>query len=185
VQETRLVPLVWQSPHGRNCGAHRIRTGPRSGQRTSMADANEGLVTDQGPPPAVLRCANYQGFSVHANVAVRASDRKRLESLCKYAARPPLAHERLQETSGGRLVYRMKTPWRSGQTHVVMERIELIEKLAALVPRPRYHIVITVSLPPPRNGEGISFQIPLRLNSVHMIRTLKILSPQKTTLGHN
>jgi len=50
-------------------------------------------------------------------------------------------HERLQETSGGRLVYRMKTPWRSGQTHVVMERIELIEKLAALVPRPRYHIV--------------------------------------------
>jgi hypothetical protein len=35
----------------------------------------------------------------------------------------------------------MNTPWRSGQTHVVMERIELIEKLAALVPRPRYHIV--------------------------------------------
>jgi hypothetical protein len=121
--------------------ANRIRTGPRSGQRTSMADANKGPVTDQEPPPAVLRCANYQGFSVHANVAVRASDRKRLESLCKYAARPPLAHERLQETSGGRLVYRMKTPWRSGQTHVVMERIELIEKLAALVPRPRYHIV--------------------------------------------
>ena len=66
--------------------------------------------------------------------------------------------------------------------HVVMERIELIEKLAALVPRPRYHIVhyygvfITVSL---------SFQIPLRRNNVHMIRTLKILSPQKTTPGHN
>jgi hypothetical protein len=35
--------------------ANRIRTGPRSGQRTSMADANEGLVTDQEPPPAVLR----------------------------------------------------------------------------------------------------------------------------------
>lgn len=83
--------------------ANRIRTGPRSGHKTSMADGNGGLVTDQEPPPAVLRCANYQGFSVHANVAVRASDRKRLESLCKYAARPPLAHERLQETSGGRL----------------------------------------------------------------------------------
>jgi hypothetical protein len=131
--------------------ANRIRTGPRSGHKTSMADGNGGLVTDQEPPPAVLRCANYQGFSVHANVAVRASDRKRLESLCKYAARPPLAHERLQETSGGRLVYRMKTPWWSGQTHVVMERIELIEKLAALVPRPRYHIVshpVWYCLPP-------------------------------------
>jgi hypothetical protein len=89
--------------------ANRIRTGPRSGQKTSMADANEGLVTDQEPPPAVLRCANYQGFSVHANVAVRASDRKR--------------------------------PGGAARTHVVMERIELIGKLAALVPRPRYHIV--------------------------------------------
>jgi hypothetical protein len=28
-----------------------------------------------------------------------------------------------------------------GATHVVMVRIELIEKVAALVPRPRYHIV--------------------------------------------
>lgn len=118
-------------------------------------------------------------------MSVRASDRKRLESLCKYAARPPLAHERLQETSGGRLVYRMKTPWRRGQTHVVMERIELIEKLAALVPRPLYHIVHYYGVFAPRNGEGISFQIPLRRNNVHMIRTLKILSPQKTTLGHN
>ena len=80
----------------------------------------------------------------------------------------------------------MKTPWRSGQTHVVMERIELIEKLAALVRgRAITSFIITVSLPPPRNGEGISFQIPLRRNNVHMIRTLKILSPQKTTLGHN
>lgn len=56
-------------------------------------------------------------------------------------AQPPLAHERLQETSGRKLVYRMKTPWRSGATQVLMERIELLEKLAALVPRPRYHVV--------------------------------------------
>src|SRR5215831_16786413 len=27
--------------------------------------------------------------------------------------------------------------------------------------------------------------VPLRRNNVHMIRTLKILSPQKTTPGHN
>ena len=31
--------------------------------------------------------------------------------------------------------------WRNGATHVVMARLELIEKLAALVPRPRYHII--------------------------------------------
>jgi hypothetical protein len=119
----------------------KIRTGPRSGQKTSMTYDSGDPVIDQERPASGIRCANYQGFSVHANTAVRATDRKGLESLCKYAARPPLAHERLQETSTGNLVYRMKAPWRSGATHVVMERIELIEKLAALVPRPRYHIV--------------------------------------------
>jgi len=120
---------------------NKIRTGPRSGQKTSMAYGPGGPVIDQERPASGIRCADYQGFSVHANVAVRAADRKGLESLCKYAARPPLAHDRLEEASGGKLVYRMKTPWRNGATHVVMERIELIEKLAALVPRPRYHIV--------------------------------------------
>jgi hypothetical protein len=39
------------------------------------------------------------------------------------------------------LVYLIKMPWRNGATHVVMGRIKPIEKLAALVPRPRYHIV--------------------------------------------
>jgi hypothetical protein len=35
----------------------------------------------------------------------------------------------------------MKTPWRDGTTHVVMTDAELIEKLAALVPAPRFHLV--------------------------------------------
>jgi hypothetical protein len=37
--------------------------------------------------------------------------------------------------------YRMKTPWRDGTTHVVMSDAELVEKLAALVPAPRFHLV--------------------------------------------
>jgi hypothetical protein len=41
----------------------------------------------------------------------------------------------------GKPICRMKTTWRHGATHVVMERIQLLEKLAALVPRPRYHVV--------------------------------------------
>jgi hypothetical protein len=35
----------------------------------------------------------------------------------------------------------MKTPWRDGTTHVVMSDGELVEKLAALVPAPRFHLV--------------------------------------------
>ena len=37
--------------------------------------------------------------------------------------------------------YRMKTPWRDGTTHVIMSDGELVEKLAALVPAPRFHLV--------------------------------------------
>ena len=45
VQETRLAPLVWRSPHGRNCGA-------LSGSRTASGpDAAVGAV---GPPRPAL-----------------------------------------------------------------------------------------------------------------------------------
>jgi len=41
----------------------------------------------------------------------------------------------------GRLAYRLKTPWRDGTTHVVMEWRELLERLAPLIPPPRAHQV--------------------------------------------
>jgi hypothetical protein len=72
---------------------------------------------------------------------VPAHDRRRLERLCRYVARPPLALDRLEATSDGRLTYRLKTPWRDGTTHVVMERRELLERLAPLIPPPRAHQV--------------------------------------------
>src|SRR5213594_19437 len=55
--------------------------------------------------------------------------------------RPPLSVERLERLPGGRLAYRMKTPWRDGTTHVIISDSELVEKLAALVPAPRFHLV--------------------------------------------
>jgi hypothetical protein len=56
-------------------------------------------------------------------------------------ARPPLALDRLEAMADGRLAYRLKTPWRDGTTHVVMERHELLERLAPLIPPPRAHQV--------------------------------------------
>src|SRR5712691_10005278 len=41
----------------------------------------------------------------------------------------------------GRLLYRFKRPWRDGTTCVVMEPMELLEKLSALVPAPRSHLL--------------------------------------------
>jgi hypothetical protein len=80
-------------------------------------------------------------MSLHADVAVPANDRRRLERLCRYVARPPLANDRLEETSDGRVLLRLKAPWRDGTTHMLMERSELLERLVPLIPPPRAHQV--------------------------------------------
>jgi len=79
--------------------------------------------------------------SLHANVAVPARDRARLERLCRYVARPPIATERLSPLPDGRLLYALKRRWRDGTTHVTFEPLDLIEKLVALIPAPRAHTV--------------------------------------------
>jgi hypothetical protein len=65
----------------------------------------------------------------------------RLERLCRYAGRPPVATERLSLLPDGRLLYRLKRRWRDGTSHVILEPLKLIEKLAALVPPPRFRLV--------------------------------------------
>jgi len=37
-------------------------------------------------------------------------------------------------------VLKLKTPWRDGTTHLVMSPLEFMQRLAALVPRPRLHL---------------------------------------------
>ena len=75
------------------------------------------------------RCANVGGFSLHANVAVAASDRRGLEGLCRHTGRGPLATQRLSQRSDGRLAYRLKRPWSNGTTHIILDPQELIESL--------------------------------------------------------
>jgi len=53
----------------------------------------------------------------------------------------PSRTERLSRLDDGRLLYRLKHRWRDGTTHVVFTPQELVEKLAALVPPPRFHLV--------------------------------------------
>ena len=86
-------------------------------------------------------CAQYGGFSLHAKVKVAACARQRLEKLCRYVARPPIAQERLSVIGDGRVLYRLKRPYRDGSTHVLFEPMVFLERLAALVPRPRVHLV--------------------------------------------
>jgi hypothetical protein len=117
----------------------RIATGRRAGQQVlRFGDPSEAVILEDTPSPS---CATLGGFSIHAEVGVPARDRRRLEKLCRYVGRPPLASGRLSRMEDGRLLYRLKRRWRDGTTHVVFEPMELLEKLAALVPPPRIHQV--------------------------------------------
>ena len=84
--------------------------------------------------------ANHSGFSLEAGVAFRGFQRDKIEKLCRYIARPAVANERLSLNSQGQVVYHLKKPYSDGTTHIVMTPMELMEKLAALVPRPRIHL---------------------------------------------
>ena len=86
-------------------------------------------------------CADIDGFSLHAAVRCEAHDRKRLEQLCRYITRPALANERVQFNAAGQVELKLKTPWRDGTTHLVMSPLEFMQRLAALVPRPRLHLI--------------------------------------------
>ena len=52
-----------------------------------------------------------------------------------------MALERLEEAAHGDLVYTCTKPWSDGTTGMTLSPLELLEKLAALVPLPRVHLV--------------------------------------------
>jgi hypothetical protein len=91
--------------------------------------------------------AEAQGFSLHAGVQMAAADREGRERLFRYCARPSLSQERFSMLPDGRVAYALKKPGRRGATHRVMEPLELMARLAALVPPPwhpltRFHGVL-------------------------------------------
>jgi hypothetical protein len=116
---------------------YRIAFGPRAGQK---------VLTVQGTMPRNADfkqnlCADISGFSLHAAVRCGADERQALEQLCRYITRPALANERVQTNAAGQVVLKLKTPWRDGTTHLVMSPLEFMQRLAALVPRPRLHLI--------------------------------------------
>jgi hypothetical protein len=81
--------------------------------------------------------ADAFGWSLHAGTTVADWDRVGLERLLRYFTRPPLARDRLALLRDGRVAYALRKPWRRGQTHRIMTPLQLIARLAALIPAPR------------------------------------------------
>jgi len=126
----------------------RVATGPRAGEPARrLGDRIDVGSFNASKTPG---CVSSGGITLHAAVAIPAHDRPRLERLVRYAARPPLATDRWSKRPDGRLVYRLRHRWRDGTTHMLFEPLELIERLAVLVPPPRFHLVRYAGLLAPR-----------------------------------
>ncbi|MGH8654631.1 MAG: transposase [Gammaproteobacteria bacterium] len=116
---------------------YRIAFGPRAGQKVLTLQTVPNRVT----PPTPQRCVNEQGFSLHADVRLDINQRHKLEHLCRYITRPAIANERLTLNRAGEVVVELKSPYHDGTTHIVMSPLEFLQRLAALVPRPRLHLI--------------------------------------------
>ena len=138
-----LAGIVGASVQGR------VALGQRAGTRVRrLGDARDTeTVTSRGP-----RQAHLEGFDLHANVWVSGNDRAGLERLCRYILRPPFAQERLRLRGDGRVALELKQAWHDGTRELVFEPLELLERLAAMTPRPETNLLICHGVLAPRAG---------------------------------
>jgi phage baseplate assembly protein W len=138
---------------------HRVRlwlvqkTGPDIHRdRAGFAVVDDDGYTDRVRGMRAPSTGGAFGFSVHAHIFVPQGDTHglwavgshpirdaRCERLCRYAARPPLADAQLSKTHDGRILVKLKKRRMSGATHVVLEPVRLLRRLAWLVPPARRH----------------------------------------------
>lgn len=106
-------------------------TGPRAGKalRRQQVFAGKAFALPQ-------RCGSYDGYNLHAGVEIGAGDRKGLEQLCRYISRPPLASERVEVRQDGTVAIGLKRIWSDGTRAIELSAMELVEKLAAIIPPP-------------------------------------------------
>jgi hypothetical protein len=135
--------------------ACRIAVGPHQGQKAFTLQTVPAAAEDA---ERTGKAATYAGFSLCAGTAAAAHQRDRLERIARDITRPPVATEPLALTSGGLIRHEMKTPWKNGTTHLLLEPLDFIyrmygmpraqgcagaaiARLAALVPKPRVNLI--------------------------------------------
>ena len=114
---------------------YRIALGKYRGQKALTLRTTPTL---PNPKPFL---AEYSGFSLHAGVFCPTHNREKLEHLCRYISRPSLSEARLSLNNKGQVVYKLKTPYCNGTTHIVLDPLNFLSRLASLIPCPRIHLI--------------------------------------------
>jgi hypothetical protein len=73
-------------------------------------------------------------------VDIARNQREEIERLCPYMSRPPVTMERLALTASGQVPYTLKKPYQVDITHIVLEQLGSMARLAAPVPPPRVYL---------------------------------------------
>ena len=110
----------------------------RARQRILRAFVRRGLI-DKDDAKEMAAWEHGGGFSVDASVCIEGNDRAGLERLLRYCARPPFALEHLHQHDAEHVVYHNPKPHQGGPRELVLTPLELIDKIAALIPPPRTH----------------------------------------------
>jgi hypothetical protein len=119
------------------CGALALRAG--------QLEAQDGPAAEPDDMPSGRRSSRWSaqdsGWNIHAGVRVPAGDHVGRERLCRYITRPPFAMDRFTRLDDGRIAYRVRHPLGPGKTHRILTPLELMARLASLVPPPRFPLL--------------------------------------------
>jgi len=116
----------------------KVALGERKGQWIRRLGSAQ--YENQHPKLTGPLCAQLTGFSLHAAVYCAPWERGKLEKLIRYVTRPAVAENRLKLTPSGEVIYKLKTKYTDGTSHLIFSGVEFVEKLASLVPPPRIHL---------------------------------------------
>ena len=116
---------------------YRIALGPRAGQKVLRLRTLPG----RDEKTAAALCAEVHGFSLPCRGALwRASAQGARTAVPLHHA--PGDRQRTARAHGaGDVVLQLKSAWRDGTTHIKISPLEFMQRLAALVPRPRLHLI--------------------------------------------
>ena len=130
------------------------------GRMAGMRAQRFGRIEAASDAAPLAACqARQAGYDLHAALRVHAGRLERLERVCRYVLRPPVAQDRVTVTSEGRVRLALRHAWSDGTTHLEFDPVAFLERLAVLVPRPRVNLILYHGVLAPR-AAGRSAIVP-------------------------
>lgn len=134
-QEADTLALIQQSSL-----QGKLTLGTREGQTVRKIGARQ-ILNLAAPIFSGPRCASRYGFSIHADTFVDAGAIEEREQLLRYMSRPPISHRRLSLDEDGSILWKLKNVFSDGTHTLKFSALELIEKIASIIPPPWKNLV--------------------------------------------